>query len=54
MNTFLSLLTRKRKHNEDLMLRLTKGLEKLNLVSDTVAEIQQNLEATVPVYVNSF
>ena len=32
------------------MIRLTKGLEKLNLVSDAVAEIQQNLAATVPVY----
>lgn len=49
LNVFKTLLSKKRSENEGLMLRLIKGLEKLNLVSDTVSEIQQNLTATVPI-----
>ena len=45
---FQSLLARKRSENENLILRLMRGLEKLNMVSDTVAETQQHLAHTAP------
>jgi dynein heavy chain, axonemal len=48
LNAFQTLLQKKREASESLTLRLMRGLEKLNLVSDTVAETQQNLARTAP------
>jgi dynein heavy chain len=48
LSVFQSLLSRKRIESENLTLRLMRGLEKLNLVSDTVAETQQHLAHTAP------
>lgn len=49
LSVFQSLLTKKRNENEALTARLVSGLEKLNSVSDTVSEVQQNLTITVPI-----
>lgn len=48
LNAFQSLLKKKRDESEGLTQRLMRGLEKLNLVSDTVAETQQRLARTAP------
>lgn len=48
LSTFQALLQKKRDKNESLTQRLMSGLEKLNLVSDTVVETQLRLARTAP------